>query len=212
VDYLNWIHGDRRIELNKVLGKLPGGNRTRTQRNPWSTLPSADFEADGDLARWAATKGKLAATSEWSSCGERGMVVELEPGGAVTYTPPDDAPIEVRREHLGFGCELYCGDPAFNGTGVTVVLVGDNGKRYRLAATLGAPRVEWVRRYLREGPPPFQRLVKLIITTDSTRPIRFYVDDVAVARHSRRPRLTRRTERSRRNGGFGRWRGSSPPE
>ena len=182
VDYLNWVHGDRTVELNKVLGKLPGAARKRHHREQWPPLPGGDFEADEDLKRWRATDGKVSISREWSGFGERGLLVELEPGGSVTYTPPEDEPLFVRPDFLVFRCDLYCPDlaAARAGTNITVTLIGEDDRRAAFVMALGErwARFEWAPGSSRR--PPFKRLHGLTITTDSRSPIRFYVDDLAV--------------------------------
>jgi hypothetical protein len=179
VDYLNWVHGDRQIDFNRVFGRLPRGHRVRSWRD-FPPLPGGDFEAEGDAARWAVAGGKVAPTEQWSSFGERGLLVELEPGGRLTYTPPDPQGIEARSDYLLFNCGLYCADPDAAGTKVTATLAGEDGLKCRFTATLGGQSLRFVREGEPDGPPPFRRLTKITFTTDSNRPLAFYIDDVGV--------------------------------
>jgi hypothetical protein len=181
VDYLNWVHGDRRIELNRVLGQLPEGHASRSwRRSP--PIPGGDFEDDGDPTRWAATGGKISVTRDWSSFGERGLRVELEPGGQVTYTVPGNQGLPVRADDLGFSCCMYW--PGRQGDDphsvVTFTLTGENGKTVKFDAPLGTetlPREPYGRA---PASPPFERLVQITVTTNSRQPVLFFLDEVGL--------------------------------
>jgi hypothetical protein len=177
VDYLNWVHGDRDIKLNRVLGQLPPGNRHR--RSPGlASLPAGDFEAPGDLDRWTVRGGTIGRTDAWSTHGECGLEVRLEPGGEVVYSIPDGQPVRAP-SHFWFSCGVYCPDDLAKGAHLTVVIEAADGTAWRMKAELGKSFVYFTPERSPSASPP-TAVRRLVFTTDSERPIRLYIDDVTL--------------------------------
>ncbi len=78
VDYLDWVHGEQRIDNTKLLGKLPAKLIlkkaallrqkvvVKTWRKKYPLLPNCDFEDPADVKQWIGDKVKIERSNRWS--------------------------------------------------------------------------------------------------------------------------------------------------
>lgn len=180
VDYLNWVHGDQAIELNSVLGKLPGGLRNRSWRDNRPVLPGCDFEAADDLKHWKFTKGAGERSPHWSGFGRHSLMLRLQPGGEAVYTVPRGETVLISQQAGSFGCKLFYHGPADDEIEVAISLLGEAGQTWDITKKIKRDS----QGYIVEGinGPRMKEIKGLKITAKCKEPIALAIDDIGVHR------------------------------
>ena len=136
VDYLNWIHGDRQIDRDRVVGRLgddpaPPAEDARYER---PELPGAGSDAE----RWEVTEGTARVVSGDDGPGLR---LELGAGGSARYRPPHA--VEVSPRWGAFSTRIrvdLAGDAVVEGVAVVFDLLGTDGRRWSIKRVVPAGR------------------------------------------------------------------------
>jgi len=193
VDYLNWIHGDRHIDLSDVLGKIPGGVPDRglleLDGRFHPPLPGCDFETKEDLKHWTATKGEIALCDRWPGFQATSLQVTLQPGGEAVYTvpsgkkvlnaPSDDDQYSKKCSDATFGGKVFLADAEEAEVVVHLTLLGTEGRTWTFSKKL--PRKVTVAAVeMRAEGPRLGEIKGLKISAESKGPIVLYADTFGV--------------------------------
>lgn len=181
VDYLNWIHGDKQIELTRVLGKLPGGHTDKSWRE-LPPLPGCDFENAGDEAAWKVERGTIARSDKWSRHGNHSLQAALEPGGKLVYTVPDGSSIELDKDYRAASCGYYLDGTLEEPLTFSFTFGGDDGSEFELHEQVthgGGGNLRLSSKGSEKG--KVAKLKTVTIRADHKRAITIYLDDLGVS-------------------------------
>lgn len=174
VDYLNWIHGDRRISKNSVLGNLPGAKTQRSYPDNNQPIPGGDFEEADDLKTWTVTRGgQLERTDAWSDFGRWALKLDLSAGGSATCTLMDGETVPVPKERPWFQVGHELSHP--QAAKIDLTLIDRDGNTWRHGNILKEDG-GYIDNKTRT--PPIDELKKLTITNAGEEPVVLLIDDI----------------------------------
>lgn len=176
-DFLNWIHGDKEPDLNRVNGAYPARMLLNSwwNRNCLEILPCGDVERDNDLRSWKAINAKAERSRKWSEAGLWSMHVDLARGGVVQYIAPQDKPIVLNSDTLAFDCAVLLDSKENERVEVSIVLQGESGKQWIIDKPVES-MTNTIIRVEEDNDAALRKLKSVTFFTDSRKPVRLYID------------------------------------